>query len=122
MVNFTLRQVTSIVDGPAYQVINEVTLAQGASSSAYVYATVNQKFSHYATAADFEQWPTSYEEAVLTNAVFYRLPKVARTWDTVSEMNEDLAMSLRRLQSLADELNQQQGALVIDRTTTVQGG
>jgi hypothetical protein len=122
LVNFTLRQLTSIVDGNKYQVSNEVTEAVGASTSVYVYKTVNQQFSNYASAADMEQWPTSYEEAQVLGKAFYRLPQVVRTWDTLSQMNLDLAESLRRLQSLADELTVQQGAITIDRTTVVVGG
>jgi hypothetical protein len=67
------------------------------------------------------QWPDSLALAQLSGVAFYRLSQVIRTWDTVALMNEDLAMSLRRLQFLADELNAQQGALVLDRTTIVQG-
>jgi hypothetical protein len=121
VVTFTLHQVTAIVDGPTYQVTNEVVAATDASPATYVYKTVTQAFSHYAGASDMEQWPDSYEVAQLTGAAFYRLPSLIRTWDTVVRMNEDLATSLRRLQFLADELNAQQGALVIDRTTVVQG-
>lgn len=121
MVSFTLHQVTAIVDGPAYQVTNEVTAATSASPATYVYKTLTQAFSHYAAAADMEQWPDTYELAQLSGAAFYRLPRVIRTWDTVALMNTDLDMSLRRLQFLADEMNAQQGALVLDRTTVVQG-
>jgi hypothetical protein len=121
VVTFALHQVTEIVAGPAYQVTNEVTAATDASTGTYVYKTVNQEFSHYATAADMTLWPESYELALLTDAKFYRLPQVIRTWDTVVLMNEDLAMSIRRLQFLADELTAQQGALVIDRTVAILG-
>jgi hypothetical protein len=37
-------------------------------------------------------------------------------------MNVDLSESVRRLQSLADELTAQHGAITIDRTTVVVGG
>lgn len=121
MVTFTLHQVTAIVEGPAYRVTNEVTMAQGASPATYVFKTLTQEFCHYAVAADMTQWPDSYDVARLLGAAFYRLPLVARTWHTVALMNQDLAMSLQRLQFLADELNAQQGSLTIDRTTTVQG-
>jgi hypothetical protein len=122
LVSFTLHQLTSIVAGPAYQVVNTVTAATDASLAAYVFQTSNQQFNHYATAADMDQWPDTYEKAQVTNAAFYRLPTITRTWDTVEDMNEDLDVSLRRLQSLADELNAQRGALIVDRTTTVVGG
>lgn len=121
MVVFTLRQVTAICDGAKYKVTNTVTEAQNASTAVYVYSTETKAFSHYATAIDMERWPDSHELAVLRSAVYYRQPSVTRTWDSVRKMNEDLGMSLQRLQFLADELNAQQGALVIDRTTVVQG-
>ena len=121
MVVFTLRQVTEICDGAKYKVTNTVTEAQNASSAVYVYNTASQVFSHYATAVDMERWPDSHELAVLRSAVYYRQPSVTRTWESVRRMNEDLAMSLQRLQYLADELNAKQGALVIDRTTVIQG-
>jgi hypothetical protein len=121
VVSFTLHQVTAIVDGPAYQVTNEVTAATDASTATYVFKTSTKVFNHYAGASDMVQWPDSYEKATLSGAAFYRLPSVVRTWDTVVLMNADLAMSLQRLQFLADELNAQQDALVIDRTIVVQG-
>ena len=121
MVTFTLHQVTAIVDGPAYRVTNEVTAAQDASPAAFVFKTVNQAYSHYATAADMEQWPDSYDVATLTGKAFYRLPRLVRTWDTVVAMNVDLTATLRRLQLLATDLNARQDSLTVDRTTVVQG-
>ena len=106
MVTFTLRQTTSIVDGPRYQVVDQVTSATGASLAVYVYITASQLFSHYANAADMEQWPETSGAATLANLMFYRQPSVTRSWSTVALMNDDLAMSLRRLQYLADEINQ----------------
>lgn len=121
MVSFTLHQLTSIVDGPQYQVLNEVVAATDASPAVYVYETATQKFNHYAAAADMEQWPDSLEKAQVTSMAFYRLPAVTRTWDTVARMNADLDMSIRRLQSLTDELTAQRGSLVVDRTTVITG-
>jgi len=122
MVVFTLRQITAIFDGPIYQVTNQVTSAQLASPAAYVFATATQAFDHYASAVDMEQYPDSYEKAVLLGTKFYRLPTVVRRWSNVALMNDDLATSLRRLQSLADELTAQQGDLIVDRTIVIQGG
>lgn len=121
MVSFTLRQLTSIVDGTRYQVLNEVTAAVDASPAVFVYETSTRRFTHYAAAIDMTQLPDSYEKAQVLGAAFYRLPAVTRTWDTVQRMNADLAMTLYRLQSLADQLNEQQGSLVLDRTTVVVG-
>lgn len=126
MASFTLRQVTSLVSqdfpkAPQYQVVNEVTAAVDASPAVYVFKTTTQKFSNYASAADMMKWPDSLALAQVTDAAFYRLPQLTRVWETVERMNEDLAMSLRRLQSLADELDAQQGSLIVDRTTVVVG-
>jgi len=120
VVSFTLRQVTSIED-TVYRVINTVTAAEGASPAVYVYKTVSQTYSHYAAAADMEIWPDSYTTAQLLGVTFYRLATLSRTWPTVRERNADLTESVRRLQALADELNAQQGTLVLDRTTVVVG-
>jgi hypothetical protein len=123
MVTFTLRQVTAFVgaQGTQYQVTNEVTAATDASPATYVYKTATQAFSHYASAADMQSWPDSYDEARLLNREFYRAATVVRTWDTVAQMNVDLDMSKRRIQSLADELTAKRGDLIIDRTTVVTG-
>lgn len=120
MITFSLHQATEIVTGSTYQVTNRVVMAEGASSAVYVYKTLTQEFSHYAAAVDMERYPDTYEVATVTAAPFYRLPVVVRTWDTVAMMDQDLTVSLRRLQYLADELNTYQGALVIDRTTVVR--
>lgn len=121
MITFTLHQSTAICDGPQYKVTNEVTLAEGASTAVYVYATSTKKFSHYASASDMERWPDSYDLAFLAGKDYYRDSRVVRYWKKVGEMNTDLDTSLRRLQSLADELNAQRSSLVIDRTTVVRG-
>jgi hypothetical protein len=121
VVSFTLRQVTDIIDGPLYQVTNEVTAAADAQLETYVYKTSTQVFSYYATAADMSLWPNSYALAQLAGAAFYRMAVLVRAWDTVIQMNEDLDMSVSRLQLLADELNAQRGVLIIDRTTVVTG-
>jgi hypothetical protein len=121
VVSFTLRQVTAIVDGPAYKVTNQVVSATDSDVYAFVFNAASQKFSHYATAADMQQWPTSLALAQVTNAEFYRLDTVVRTWPSVEEMNDDLADTVRRIQRLADELNQVNGSLTIDRTTVIQG-
>lgn len=121
MVTFTLRQVTSILDGPLYQVASQVTQAVDADVNAFVYNAASQKFSHYATAADVEKWPKSLALAQLSGAEFYRLDSVTRSWPTVGEMNDDLADTLRRVQALADELNQVNESIIIDRTIVVQG-
>jgi hypothetical protein len=121
VVTFTLHQVTAIVDGNAYRVTNEVTAAVDASTATYVYQTANQKFSHYASAADMAQWPDTLALAQLSGAGFYRLPCVVRTWETVSQMNLDLSTSIRRLQSLADELNAGIAQLTLDRTIVIEG-
>lgn len=102
-------------------VTNEIVSAVGADTFVFVYSAATQAFSHYAVAADMEL-PTSYELAQVTGAKFYRLAKLTRTWDTVNGMTVDLSDTMRRVQSLADELNALVGPLTIDRTTTIIGG
>lgn len=121
MVSYTLRQVTAVVDGPAYKVTNQVTAATNSDVNTFVYNAASQKFSHYATAADMQTRPIGYPMAQALGAEFYRLDSVVRTWPSVAEMNNDLSETLRRIQFLADELNQANGSLIIDRTTVIQG-
>jgi hypothetical protein len=121
MVSFTLQQATSIVNTNQYQVINSVIAAVGSDPNIYVYNASTQRFSHYASAADMTQWPTSPDVANMLKVAFYRLSSVTRTWDTVGDMNEDVALSLFRAQSLANELTEQQGSLVGTTVTTVTG-
>lgn len=124
MVSFTLRQVTSIVDGaagPTYRVVNQVTETLGAGPGVFVYAVATKAFSHYATAGDVELWPDSLEEAQVRNLAFYRLDSVSRVWASISEMNEDLDTTSRRVQMLANELTARRQAIVIDRSTVIQG-
>ena len=110
---FTLQQSTAPI-GSAYQVINTVVEA-----ATYVYATGTKKFSHYASAADMGLYPDTYEVAALISAGFYRQSSVTRTWKTVQQMLIDLNESKRRLQSLADELNVQVGAITTSTTTVI---
>lgn len=121
MVSYTLRQVTAIVDGPAYKVTNQVTAATDSDVNTFVYNAASQKFSHCATAADMLSYPIGYPVAQVLGATFYRLDSVVRTWPTVAEMNNDLAETVRRTQALADELNQMNRSFIIDRTTVIQG-
>lgn len=125
MVSFTLRQITSLVaqsgKAPKYRVLNEVTAATGMDTNAFVFKTVNQTFDHVAVAGENELWPTTYAQAVTDNKAFYRLSSVTRDWATVVEMDDDLASTLRRVRSLANGLTKHQEAVVIDRTTVIEG-
>lgn len=125
VVSFSLRQITSFVDqanaAPLYRVVNQVTDSLGASPNVFVYKTATQKFDHYASAADMERWPDNYEEAVINNLSFYRVNSVARDWETLAEMYEDIDYSLKRVKSLADELTKQRGVVAVDRTTLIEG-
>lgn len=121
MVSYTLRQVTAIVDGPAYKVTNQVTAATDSDVNVFVYNATSQNFSHVALAADMLTLPVGYPMAQSLGAEFCRLDNVVRTWASAGELSNDLAETLRRVQALADELNQVNGSLIIDRTTVIQG-
>lgn len=122
IVTYKLHQATSIEAGPLYQVKNEVLEAVGSSAAVFVYKTDTKAFSHYATVADLEEWPDSYESAVQGSKDFYRQPSVTRGWKTIEEMNKDLAVTLARVRGLAQELGAVQGSVTIDRTITISGG
>ena len=125
MVSFLLRQVTSLVDqagkAPLYRVINQVTESTGASAAVFAYKTATKVFDHYANAGEMEQLPDSYEEAVVRGVAFYRLNSVSRDWETVAQMYADIDATMRRVRSLAKDLTQQQGAIVMDRSTSIVG-
>ncbi len=122
-VSFTLHQASTIVAGdlPLYRVTKEVTAAVGASPAVFVYKTASQEYSHIAALADIEQYPDSYESAVLDSKMFYRLTTVTRDWDEVFMADADLEITPPRLQLLANDLNRTQGAFVSDTTTVITG-
>lgn len=125
MVSFSLRQVTSLVDqanaAPKYRVVNQVEISTGASTCVFVYKTASKAFEHYASAADMERWPDSFEEAQVRGLAFYRVNSVSRDWETLGDMQDDLDESMTRVRSLARELTAQHGTVVIDRTTMIEG-
>lgn len=122
VVTYELHQITSIQDGLLYRVKNEVLVSIGSSPAVFVYKTDGQKFSHYAVVADMEQWPDTYDQAVVAGADFYRAVSVTRDWSTITEMNKDLDVTRARVQALAKELAAVQGSVVIDRTVVISGG
>jgi hypothetical protein len=125
VVSFTLHQTTSYVDqanaAPRYRVVNQVTASVGASEAVFVYKTATQVFEHYASAADMDRWPDTYEEAVTGNLAFYRVSSVSRDWDTLTETYADLDETLRRIRSLANELTAQRGTIAGETITTIEG-
>jgi len=120
-VSFSLRQITSVETGPLYRVANSITAATGANSSVFVYKTITQGFSHYATPADMEAYPTSYAAADTDGLAFYRQTSVTRDWETIEQMNSDVSLTQSRIQLLASQLAVQQGALASDTTTVIVG-
>ncbi len=119
MISVNLNQVTSIQDGPLYRVKNEILEASGISKALFTYSTASQAFSNYATPADMEQWPESYEAAVQDAKTFYRLAYVQRDWTTIHEMNSDLVATRGRIQALIESMNELQGSIASDVTTTL---
>jgi hypothetical protein len=118
-VSFSLRQITSVVDGPLYRVNNEVSTAVGASPAVFVFKTLTQTFSHYATVADLENYPDTYAQAASDDTAFYRQTSVTRDWETVELREADIALTKTRLQFLANELNTLQASLASDTTTVI---
>ncbi len=120
-VSFSLRQVATALDGPIYRVKNEITAATNADPAVFVFKTANQTFSHYASAAEMEQWPDNYEDAVADALTFYRLTEVTRDWDTVAEQNADVEITAARIQALATDLENIADDLTFDETTVIEG-
>lgn len=125
MVSFLLRQVTSLVEqvgkAPLYRVIHQVTESSGASGAVFAYKTATKAFDHYANAGELELLPDNYEEAAVRGTPFYRLSSLSRDWETVSQMYVDIDTTLRRVRSLARDLSKQQEAIVMDRSTLIEG-
>lgn len=122
VVTYQLRQQTSVQDGPLYRVNNSITEAVGSSPAVFVYKTDTLAFDHYATVADLETWPDSYDQAIVLGAGFYRLSSVQRDWPTIQRMNEDLGLTVARVTGLAKQLSAVQGSVTIDRTVTITEG
>lgn len=118
-VSFSLSQNTTVIDGPLYRVNNEVSTASGASPAVFVFKTLTQEFSHYATVADLEAYPDTYAQAANDGAAFYRQTSVTRDWETVALREADLTLTKSRLQFLANELNALQDSLVSNTTTVI---
>lgn len=124
-VSLTLHQTstsTNVEGGASYLVTNVVTASFGVDKSVFVFKTDTGKFSHYATPADMEALPTSQEVAVADDALFYRQSSLARTWTTISEMNDDLSLTKSRLQSLAREVSKIQGSAIVDQVVEIRAG
>jgi hypothetical protein len=120
-VSLSLHQVTSVTDGPAYKVLNEITAAQGISPAVFVYKAATQKFSHVATLRDMSLWPDSYDFALQFNKPFYRLTLSLRTWKSPDGMQEDVAETARRVARLLADYNNYQASVATDVTTTFTG-
>jgi hypothetical protein len=120
VVTIQLRQITSILqDGPLYRVQNTVEKATGISPALFVYKTVTQLFDHYATAADIATYPDSYDEAVATNAAFYRQPSVIRDWKTTQNLLEDVQVTQARLRAVVNDVARVNGSLQSDATLII---
>lgn len=123
-VTFQLHQVTAIAattGGATYTVTNTITAATGADINVFCYDAITGVFDHYASAADMNLYPTSQAAAQAASLPYYRLATVQRVWTAVADMVADVNDTLSRVQLLANEIAAEQGALVIDRTTTVTG-
>lgn len=122
-VSFSLRQIRSVEEGPEdsplYRVNNLVDDSTDAPPEVFVFKTLTQVFSHYATVADLEAYPDTYAQAVADDLAFYRLAEVQRDWETVAEQETDVTMTQARVQFLANELNALHGEIASDTTTVI---
>lgn len=119
-VSFSLRQIRSVQPGPLYRVNNSVDAATDASPAVFVFKTLTQEFSHYATVADLEAYPDNYIDAVADDLPFYRLVEVQRDWETAAEQETDVTMTLARIQFLANDLSAMHGEIASDTTTVIE--
>ncbi len=120
MALITLHQSTTFLTDPVlYRVKNEVTVASGISPAVFVFRTSDETFSHYAAVADLIQLPTDADSAIADGLGFYRQAEVTRDWDTVDEMNCDLADSKARIQLLVKEWAATNSGAAIDQTINI---
>lgn len=124
-VSLTLHQTNdpaTVLGGAQYTVTNEIIASIGIDPAVFVFKTETGEFDRYATAADLDALPTSQTLAVVDSIAYYRLTRVTRVWTTISAMQDDLAMTRRRLNSLAREVAQLQADLTIDQTIEIKAG
>ena len=121
VVTYHLHQVTSVLAGPLYRVLQEITAATNSEKEVYVYKTSTAEFSHIATIKDMRTWPKTRAEAQAADLSYYRQSLVQRDWPTVRLMVADVNQGVTRVQLLASALTDEQGLLEIDRTLTLTG-
>lgn len=124
-VSISLRQTTSVTqndNGASYQATSVVEAAQGIERALFVYRTDTQRFDHYATSADLATVTTSLDLAIANRLSFYRQEILTRAWPSLDLMQDDLAMTERRLRALASEVSQRGSAAVIDKLVVIEAG
>src|SRR4051794_5779784 len=113
-VSVGIRQQTFILDGPLYRVKTTVVSGTGISMALFVFKVADDTFDHYATAADLGRWPDNKPDAMTSMVGFYRQPILQRDWETVDDMNQDLQMTIERLQKVTDEWNAANTTIALD--------
>lgn len=73
IVQLTLQQTNTIVDGPIYKVKNEITSSLVISEEVFVFVTETQEFSNVASIWEEMNLPVGYDAAVLADSDRYRL-------------------------------------------------
>ena len=121
-VSVDIRQQTSTVDGPLYRVKSTVVAATNISTALFVFKTADDTFDHYATVADVSRWPDNKTAAVAGALGFYRQPVLQRDWATVDLMNQDLMVTVERIQKVVDEWDAANTTVALDRTVTLSSG
>jgi hypothetical protein len=121
-VSVDIRQQTATLDGPLYQVKSSVVAATGISSALFVFKAATDAFDHFATLADLSRYPDTKAAALTQGLGFYRLAAVQRNWPTVDLMNQDLMITIERMQAVVDEWNAGNTTVALDRTITLTSG
>jgi hypothetical protein len=124
-VSLTLHQTTTVTPaagGASYQATSVVEASFGIDKAVFVFRADTQRFDHYATPADLETVPTSRDLALAERLPFYRQDSLTRVWPTLGLMQDDVAVTLSRLNGLVREVSRSLGPAVINVTTVIEAG
>ncbi len=117
--SLTLNQVTSVVTGPSYRLVNTITSATDIDSNVFVLAAADDSFNHCAYVADLEMYPADKAEAVAAGLGYYRADTVTIDKDTVEDAVAQKADIVTRLNILVSAWDDYVADFADDVTVTI---
>lgn len=98
-----VKQVRTVLEGPAYQVDTDVVRTQNIDQNIFVFNTTTDAFEYVATAFDMQTYPNTKNQAELDGKAYYRGKQAVVQYDDESVATEAAAYTLARTQHLARE-------------------